>query len=94
MVHRIKPRRLQFQQMHVPDNLPCLLSLPFCHSNLAVGLVRLPRQPGAKFRLAAQLGLRCVGIWHLDCLDHSCSDQTCRYKMQATWEAVRAFTGA
>lgn len=52
-----------------------------------------PASLAAKYRLAAELGLRGVGMWHLDCLDYSCSEPHCRDETRAVWAAVRAFTG-
>lgn len=46
-----------------------------------------------KCALAAELGLRGVGMWHLDCLDYRCTDSTCRQGTEAMWAALRAFTG-
>ncbi|KAL4440207.1 hypothetical protein ABPG75_003208 [Micractinium tetrahymenae] len=53
-----------------------------------------PASLTAKYRLAAELRLRGVGFWNLECLDYSCADAQCRQETQAMWAAVRAFTGA
>lgn len=53
-----------------------------------------PDSLAAKYELAAQLGLRGVGIWHLDCLDYHCTDAACRNETGAMWAALRVFTGA
>ena len=51
-----------------------------------------PASLEAKYALAAQLGLRGVGMWHLDCLDYRCGDAACRGETAAMWRALRAFT--
>jgi len=47
-----------------------------------------------KYKLAAELGLRGVGTWHLDCLDYRCTSPQCRNETDAMWAAVRAFSDA
>ncbi|PRW45439.1 di-N-acetylchitobiase [Chlorella sorokiniana] len=53
-----------------------------------------PQSLEAKYALAARLGLRGVGVWHLDCVDYRCSDAACRGETEGMWAALRAFTGA
>lgn len=53
-----------------------------------------PDSLSAKYALAAQLGLRGVGVWHLDCLDYRCTDAACRQATDAMWGALLAFTQA
>jgi hypothetical protein len=52
-----------------------------------------PRSLAAKYSLAAELGLRGVGVWNLDLLDYA--DATGPAAQQQTrdmWAALRAFT--
>lgn len=46
-----------------------------------------------KYAIAAELGLRGVGMWNLDCLDYRCTDLACRGETEAMWAALRVFTG-
>ena len=52
-----------------------------------------PRSLTLKYRLAAELGLRGVGFWHLDALDYAGKDPRAQQQTAAMWEAVRAFSG-
>jgi hypothetical protein len=52
-----------------------------------------PKTLSRLYDLAAELGLRGVGMWNLDCLDYGCSDPECRGATDAMWAAVREFTG-
>lgn len=52
-----------------------------------------PHSLRLKYGLAAQMGLRGVGAWHLDCLDYACTDRQCAQATRAMWAALGAFTG-
>lgn len=48
-----------------------------------------------KFRLAAELGLRGVGVWNLDLLDYSeAGPPTAAQQTRDMWAALKAFTAA
>ena len=53
-----------------------------------------PRSLAPKFRLAAELGLRGVGVWNLDLLEYSAAAApAARQQTRDMWDALRAFTG-
>lgn len=49
-----------------------------------------PASLAQKAALAAELGLRGVGVWNLDCLDYECEDPKCKQDTEAMWGALRA----
>ena len=52
-----------------------------------------PRSLTPKFRLAAELGLRGVGVWNLDLLDYSAAAAPgTRQQTRDMWDALKAFT--
>ena len=52
-----------------------------------------PRSLRPKYRLAAELGLRGVGIWNLDLLDYSAAAApVARQQTRDMWDALKAFT--
>lgn len=52
-----------------------------------------PRSLAVKYGLAAELGLRGGGTWHLDALDYDCGDGACAAETGAIWAAARNITG-
>ena len=54
-----------------------------------------PRSLAPKFRLAAELGLRGVGLWNLDLLDYSAAAApAARQQTRDMWAALRAYARA
>ena len=52
-----------------------------------------PKSLEPKFRLAAELGLRGVGLWNLDLLDYSAAAApAARRETRDMWDALKAFT--
>ncbi len=52
-----------------------------------------PRSLAAKYRLAAELGLRGVGVWNLDLLDYAdAAGSAAQQQTRDMWAALRAFT--
>jgi len=51
-----------------------------------------PESLKAKYALAVKLGLRGVGMWNLQTLDHNSADPTIRSETQAMWGALDTFT--
>ena len=52
-----------------------------------------PRSLTPKFRLAAELGLRGVGLWNLDLLDYlATAAPAARRQTLDMWDALKAFT--
>lgn len=51
-----------------------------------------PQSLAMKYRLAGALGLRGVGFWFVDALDHLSQDARVRQQTQEMWAALKAFT--
>ena len=52
-----------------------------------------PRSLELRYRLAAELGLRGVGVWNLDLLDYSeTAGLAAQQQTREMWAALKAFT--
>lgn len=69
---------------------PCALQAP--NSSASQVWYDDPASLALKYATAAHLGLRGVGMWHLDALDYRCADAACSSERAAMWAALRAFT--
>lgn len=92
-----------------PRSIPWLIDVHGEHTCMRIDRVRLrqiqlhpravqvwyddPRSLTPKFRLAAELGLRGVGVWNLDLLDYSAAGAPgARRQTRDMWDALKAFT--
>eukprot|EP00775_Hariotina_reticulata_P010253 gene10253-10411_t len=48
-----------------------------------------PQSLALKYQLAADLGIKGIGFWNLDCLDYGSSDVLSRNQTNEMWQAVR-----
>lgn len=53
-----------------------------------------PASLTVKWGVAAELGLRGIGVWNLDCLDYGSKDARVQQQTAEMWAAVRAVVGA
>jgi len=53
-----------------------------------------PQSLALKYQLAAELGIKGIGFWNLDCLAYGGSDALARGQTEEMWQTVRRAVAA
>jgi len=51
-----------------------------------------PESLSIKYKMAAEHGIKAVGVWHLNTLDYNSTDPVVIQQTDAMWDALTVFT--